>query len=456
MTMTQLQLCLQTQTPLVRLLRPVPPSTHFDDLHEEKDYLPSPGGVTRMLRGLTKRLESQGRVARTRWVSLAREDARLRWRNGSIELTALPDHERAAYAAAKSAFWDDVHGLRAEAPDVASIREGLAHLGRRIGERSCALHEDAPFDLFYTHDFQLLEAARHLPERIPRAFRWHIPVRASTPELRAYVARALDEYDSIVVSTRAYARELRAWGVRAPIHASYPYLDETRYRVVTQTDVDAFEARHGIGRDDAVFALVARLDPIKSHDVAIRALAQIRRDAPHARLLLVGGGGFSGGRQGLGLPQAQRWRETLETLARNLGVADRVTFTGGIGDGELDVALTRARAVLLPSALEGFGLAAVEGWLYGKPALVSRGAGVAELVRDGENGVSFDPGDDAALAEGMRLFALRPDEAQRMGEEGRHTARRCHLARGADDVWSALSETLRGEPRWERPGTRRW
>ncbi|HWH07688.1 MAG TPA: glycosyltransferase, partial [Candidatus Thermoplasmatota archaeon] len=155
---------------------------------------------------------------------------------------------------------------------------------------------------------------------------------------------------------------------------------------------------------------------------------------------------FSGGRQGLGLSQAGTWRAHLEALAEALGVADRVTFTGGVPDAELDVAITRSRAVLLPSVLEGFGLAAVEGWLYGRPALVSRGAGVAELVVDGVNGATFAPGDDAALADAMLALARDEDLALRMGEEGRRTARACHLARGARDVWDVLRGAMVAAP----------
>ena len=453
--MPQPRLCLQTQTPLVRLLHDVPPGTPVEALREGADCLPSPGGVTRMLRGLVHHLQDAGRISSTAWVSLAREPASLRMGSARLEFVALPDERLEPYGRAKSALWSELHGIPGEPLATPDVAAGLRHLGDAVAARSAALHEEEPFDVFYTHDFQLLETARGLPPGVPRAFRWHVPVRPVGPATRAYVAQALSAYDAVLVSTRAYARELRSWGVRAPVHASYPYLDESRRRVVTRADLDAFDARHGLAGADVVFTLVARMDPIKSHDVAIRALARIRRRVPHARLLLVGGGGFSGGRQGLGLSQAGAWRAGLERLAADLGVADRVTFTGGVTDEELDVAITRSRAVLLPSVLEGFGLAAVEAWLYGRPALVSRGAGVAELVRDGVNGDSFAPGDDAALADAMLALARDEDLALRMGEEGRRTARACHLARGAEDVWDVLRGVLPDGPGRELPARRR-
>lgn len=451
--MVQLRLCLHTQTPLVRLNRPVADGTALESLREGSDHLPSPGGVTRMLRGLSSQLTSSRRVGGLAWVSLAREPARLRWEHGTIDFVSLPDDALARYAAAKGALWDELHDgvprLGAE-----TIRDGLTPLAAAVGTRTAELHDETPFELLYTHDFQLLAAAQHVPQRVPRVFRWHVPVLPLSTATRALVVHALNAYDAVVVSTRAYARTLRTWGVRTPVHASYPYLDETRHRVVTAEDLAAFEERHGIAADDVVFTVVARMDPIKSHDVAIRALARLRRASPRARLVLVGGGGFSGGRQGLGMSTSNDWRDALETLATTLGIRDRVTFTGGIPDDDLDVAITRARAVILPSAIEGFGLAPVEGWLCGKPAIVSRGAGVAELVRDGENGYLFPPGDDEALADAMARLADDEAHAHELGEEGRRTARACHLRRGADDVWRIL-EQARAAPRGSRISPRR-
>ncbi len=301
------------------------------------------------------------------------------------------------------------------------------------------------------HDFQLLPLAEHLPAGVPRLFRWHIPVPAEPSPFLEYAADRLNEFDAVIVSTQPYADRLREAGVRVPIHARYPYLDEARRRVVTIDNVRAFNARWRLAEDDVVFLVVARLDPIKSQDVAIRALARIARVCPNAKLVLIGGGGFSGGRRGsLGLPQAATWRDTLDALARRSGASDRVVFTGNITDKELEVAYERSRAVLVPSRIEGFGLVAVEGWIHGRPVLVSRGAGVSDLTRDGRNGYAFDPDDAETLAEHMTHLAQNPRAALAMGQAGRLTARTCHLRPGSDGVWSILRTTLRTSARDDR------
>lgn len=458
--MTQPRLCLHTQTPLVRFLRDYAPQDEGRSLasfREGEDYAPTPGGVTRMVQALLGRLLRERRLGDAAWIALASHGpSRVRLGEGlAFEQVRLPAEERQRYATAKGALWDAIHGIRtvpapsapdAAAPDAdAGVEEDLARLSRAMGRRSAKLHERAPFDLFYTHDFQLLPLAAHLPRGVPRLFRWHVPVTRLPEATERMVVRCLDRYDAVIVSTRGYAQTLREMGVRAPVHASYPYLDESRCRVVTAEDVGAFERRWGLAPEDPVFVLVARLDPMKSQDVAIRALARVQDEAPRAKLMLVGGGGFSAGRHGgLGMPHAERWRAHLEELAASLGVADRVILTGNLPDADLDVAYTRARAVLLPSVVEGFGLAAVEGWLYGRPVLVSRGAGVSELVEDGVNGYAFDAGDADALAGRMRLLADDASLATELGRAGRQAARACHLRRGADDVWRVMRGLLEG------------
>ncbi|HEX2021933.1 MAG TPA: glycosyltransferase family 4 protein [Candidatus Thermoplasmatota archaeon] len=445
--MRQPRLCLFTQTPLTRFLRPGAPSeVAWDDLVEGEDHLPSPGGVTRMLRALLAQWHEERRHREVAWLTLAAADSpRVRlpcaaWTQG----LALAPREQEAYAAAKGALWSVLHRMPSPlAPD--EVAEGLAPLSALLGARARGEHARDPFDVFYAHDFQLLPLASELPHDAPAVLRWHAPVVPMPPAWEAYVARALDAYDAVIVSTAGYARELRRMGVRAPIRAAYPYLDFGSPHVVASPDVAAFEARHGLAPDDVVFTVVARLDPIKSQDVAIRAMPRVLEREPRARLLLVGGGGFSAGRGGLGMGHGASWRADLERLAADLGVADRVTFTGGVLDAELEAAYARSRAVLLPSALEGFGLAPVEAWIRGLPVVVSRGAGVAELVREGWNGFACAPDDPEDLARGMVALARDAAAARAMGARGRATARACDVATAAGGVWDVLARAA-GRP----------
>jgi glycosyltransferase involved in cell wall biosynthesis len=72
----------------------------------------------------------------------------------------------------------------------------------------------------------------------------------------------------------------------------------------------------------------------------------------------------------------------------------------------------------------------VESWLHGRPAVVTRKAGIAELIRDGVNGLLFDPAREGELA--RQVGRLLDDKSGRLRarlvRNGRVTARKCSLA----------------------------
>lgn len=97
------------------------------------------------------------------------------------------------------------------------------------------------------------------------------------------------------------------------------------------------------------------MDPVKSQDVAIRALARMRRAGNH-RLLMTGNGSFSSSRSGgLGRDKGAVWKGHLKEEATNLGVEDKIVFMGHASDEDLRAAYRLAHAVILPSRIEGFG-----------------------------------------------------------------------------------------------------
>ncbi|MHB8604595.1 MAG: HAD-IIB family hydrolase [Thermoplasmatota archaeon] len=134
----------------------------------------------------------------------------------------------------------------------------------------------------------------------------------------------------------------------------------------------------------------------------------------------------------------------MRSLATSLGVADRVRFLGHVPERDLAVAYARARAIVLPSETEGFGLVVVEGWRASRAAIVSRGAGVHELVDDGVNGYTFAPGDADALAAHMRLLARDPEIARSLGAAGLKTAELCSVENAAGPIWRALAPQSAG------------
>jgi glycosyltransferase involved in cell wall biosynthesis len=126
-----------------------------------------------------------------------------------------------------------------------------------------------------------------------------------------------------------------------------------------------------------VLAFAGRLTAAKNLDAAVRAVERL----PGATLVVIGDG---------------EERQRLEALA-----GERVRFVGARPRGEVLGLLAAADIAVLPSAWENFPHAAVEALAMGTPVVATRVGGVPEIVRDGENGILVDAGDDDAFAEAL-------------------------------------------------------
>jgi N-acetyl-alpha-D-glucosaminyl L-malate synthase BshA len=113
-------------------------------------------------------------------------------------------------------------------------------------------------------------------------------------------------------------------------------------------------------------------------------------------------------------------RGPAESLARRLGISDRVSFLGK--QDHVERLIPANHVFLLPSELEGFGLAALEAMACGVPAVATAAGGVPELITHGVDGFLEAPGDVEAQA--ARVIQLLTDEPlyTRMSEAARHTA----------------------------------
>jgi glycosyltransferase involved in cell wall biosynthesis len=454
----KVNVCINSQTPLLQFLSRSDGSAgpawgdtaNLAELEEGVDFRFSPGGVTRMVYPLVRRLLNQGVLDETHWVSLNPVGPRVVRTDGlTLHNVALGPQRMGGYGKTKEAIWSTIHGLEGSEspPDLFWSDEfsEYAFYNRTTSERIRALDSELDFDLFYIHDFQQMPVGQMLHSLKPKLFRWHIPFDAARipEEWRARFVNYLDSYDVVVVSCDRYREGLSALGYRGKSVRLYPYVDPKEYRRPGKKVAAATCARWGVRPEDIVILVVARMDPAKAHDRAIRALARLVPKYPRLRLVLVGNGSFSGARGGLGLSKSERWRTHLESEAKRLGVRERVVFAGHVPQQALDCFYERARFTVLPSVNEGFGLVVVESWLHRRPALVTERAGIAELIRDGENGILFDPDDIESLAEKMRrLIDDRGELTRRLARNAVVTARACSLGTAARAEAKLMTEVL--------------
>jgi phosphatidyl-myo-inositol dimannoside synthase len=125
---------------------------------------------------------------------------------------------------------------------------------------------------------------------------------------------------------------------------------------------------------------VARLTRHKGIDTGINALAQLSKHYGDLGYLVVGSGGDLG---------------RLQTLAQELGVADRVRFLTNVPDRDLPGLYNCAEIYLglsrqMEGNVEGFGISLVEAGACGIPVIGGRSGGIPDAVREGETGVLVD------------------------------------------------------------------
>ncbi|MBA3659796.1 MAG: glycosyltransferase family 4 protein, partial [Gemmatimonadales bacterium] len=198
----------------------------------------------------------------------------------------------------------------------------------------------------------------------------------------------------------------------------------------------------GLDSSARVILMAGRLDERhKGFDTAIEALPAIVRAMPEARLVIAGPGD----------PAA------LIERARELGVADRVLFTGVIERSALNALFERCELFVLPGrevdgAAEGFGIVFLEAARAGKPVVAGRTGGAPEAVIDGETGLLVDGRSPAAVAEAvLRLLGDRA-LAQRLGRCGRDRVRREFDGRRQHREFDRLIQTLVGHTPLTREG----
>lgn len=104
-------------------------------------------------------------------------------------------------------------------------------------------------------------------------------------------------------------------------------------------------------------------------------------------------------------------RKNLEKLATELGVADRVTFTGRVSDEQLRAHLTEASMFVIASIAELQSIATMEALASGLPVIAADAMALPHLVHHGKNGFLFQPGNDRELADRITQV-LRFSEAE--------------------------------------------
>ena len=284
--------------------------------------------------------------------------------------------------------------------------------------------------------------------------RWDVPLVHTMHTMAKVKNLALADHDQPEPVARAIGEEQIVAGAKALIANTdaeaanlvslYNACPDRVHVVSPGVDLEHFapgggrrEARVqlGLDKDSLILAFVGRIQPHKGPDVLISAAAEMIKHDPviKSRLQILIIGGVSGGNG----DELHR----LQSLARFLGVHDRVKFIPPVSRAELPHWYRAADLVCVPSYSESFGLVALEAQACGTPVVAAAVGGLRTAVADGFSGSLVD-GHDARswsavltrlLQEPQRRIALSMgalEHARRFGWEA--------TARGTIDIYDRL------------------
>jgi D-inositol-3-phosphate glycosyltransferase len=333
-----------------------------------------------------------------------------------------------------------VHHIDAGPPCVVPKDELLPCMGR-FADRLAADWEDARPDVVHAHFWMsalaAVEAAGPLGVPIVNTFhalgvvkRRHQGSADTSPWQRTELERRIvRSVDRIVATCTDEVFELRRLGA-----------EPRRISVVPcGVDLSLFTPGDGRERRDPArrrVVSIGRLVERKGVGNVVEALAAV----PGAELVIAGGPVAT---ELAADPEVRR----LRSVARGVGVEDRVTFVGRLGRQQVPALLRSADVAVSVPWYEPFGIVPVEAMACGVPVVASAVGGMIDTVVDGVTGVHVPPRDPDALAGALDRLLDRPGLRRRLGRAGAVRARERY---GWDGIAGATREVYRGVSRRRR------
>lgn len=261
----------------------------------------------------------------------------------------------------------------------------------------------------------------------------YIPIRPKALTRRFMVYHMRKYYsgcDAVVVPSTPVERILRSYGVTTRVQViktgvvGIPRLDS----------VERGRVRESFGVNDGGFLLlyVGRIAREKNLTMLLSAFKIVSDTHPNVRLVIVGGGPALG--------------ETRQ-FASELGIADRLHFTGMLHRDEIEPVFASADAFAFPSTTETQGIAICEALSAGLPVVAVNAGGIPENIQPGIDGFLTE-NDPAEFADRISFLVENPSERAAMAGNAQTNSACFSIERMAND-FEAFYGSVIGERKSE-------
>jgi glycosyltransferase involved in cell wall biosynthesis len=233
-----------------------------------------------------------------------------------------------------------------------------------------------------------------------------VPVKRTTPPVDAIkVVRAL--FDRWIVKKSITSIVVLDDDDYAIVKASYgrsalvipPGVDFESYKTGSPSKV---LQRYSLSTDNFIILHVGELSVTKNQVASIKAARLLRNNIPNLKLVLVGTGPLN---------------LKLHELVEKYQLQNIVLFTGRISEEELRDWYSACQINIFPSTIQSWGMAPFEGLAAGKPLVVSKTIGSAQIIQRAHLGLLIDPTAEA-LADGILKIYLALDYFEGIGKYG--------------------------------------
>ena len=266
------------------------------------------------------------------------------------------------------------------------------------------------------HDVIYLACREDLPSFVGRMY------------YRAMMAAAVRRADRIITDSEYSKRDIQRFFKAEDdrLDVIYPGVDQSIRKNVDSVKLCEVKSRLGIVSPYLIYTGIYKLR--KNHAGLLRAFKTFVDRGGDAQLVIAG--------------PMEDGSEMLRRLAQDLGVADRVVFTGFVEDGDLPALYSGASVYACPSLYEGFGFTVLEAMACGVPVVCSREsslpevAGSAALYADARNPQEF----------GNALYQAFCDQALRamLVNKGTNNLQRFQWKHAAERTLAVYEKAARG------------